>query len=96
MSVFLALSRPADVTVTVFSGRPQSGQGPRAGSGTAHTRPMGAHLHAVVGTVVPDVSLALRSCFSYDVVVDDGSGAKGPRRWACSRTRPGHRETRGR
>ena len=51
--VWIALSEPGDVTVTVFSGRAAStGDGtagaPSIGSQTRPTRKCGAHLHAVV------------------------------------------------
>jgi hypothetical protein len=79
--VFIALSQPADVTVTVFAGRAQStGPGaanaPSVGTQTRSTRVCGANLHAVVVDVeVPGLAPLTR--YSYDVVVSAGGQTKG-------------------
>jgi hypothetical protein len=79
--VWIALSEPGDVTVTVFSGRAAStGDGtagvPSIGSQTRPTRKCGAHLHAVVVDVeVVGMPPLTRHC--YDVVVNAGGQAKG-------------------
>ncbi|MGW2600219.1 hypothetical protein [Streptomyces klenkii] len=79
--VWIALSRPGDVTVTVFRGRETStGDGTSAGAtvGTQqrHTRKCGASLHvAVVDVEVVGLPPLTRHC--YDVVVSAGGQSKG-------------------
>lgn len=81
--VWIALSRQADVTVTVFHGRAAStGDGtadqPSVGSRTRSTRPLGRNLHVVVVDVAV-AGLLPRSRYSYDVVVAAGGETKGLR-----------------
>ncbi|WP_367140981.1 MULTISPECIES: hypothetical protein [Streptomyces] len=79
--VWIALSQPGDVTVTVFRGREAStGAGTSAGTtvGTQQrrTRKCGANLHvAVVDVEVVGLPPLTRHC--YDVVVSAGGPAKG-------------------
>jgi hypothetical protein len=79
--VWIALSKPGDVTVTVFSGRAQStGNGtasaPSIGTRTRATRKFGVNLHAAVVDVdVAGMPPLSRHC--YDVVVDAGGEVKG-------------------
>ena len=79
--VWIALSEPGDVTVTVFGGRAAStGAGtaaaPSVGTQTRSTRKCGAHLHAVVVDVtVAGLPPLTRHC--YDVVVNAGGQTKG-------------------
>lgn len=74
VSVWIALSKSADVTVHVFAGRaestgPGTGSMPEIAAGMRATRPFGAKLHVVVVDVAV-AGLAPFSRFSYDVVVD--------------------------
>ena len=79
--VWIALSKPGDVTVTVFTGRGSStGDGtsanPTAGTQKRSTRVCGANLHAVVVDVeVPGLAPLTR--YSYDVVVEADGQTKG-------------------
>ncbi|HET7736909.1 MAG TPA: hypothetical protein VFK52_13100 [Nocardioidaceae bacterium] len=79
--VFMALSKPGDVTVTVFTGRATStGDGtanmPTAGTQTRPTRQVGANLHAIA-VDVEVVGLNPLTRYSYDVVVNAGGQSKG-------------------
>jgi hypothetical protein len=79
--VWLALSEPGEVTVTVFSGRTSStGDGtaaaPSIGTQTRPTRPFGAHLHAIT-VDVECAGLPPLTRHSYDVVVTAGGQTKG-------------------
>jgi hypothetical protein len=79
--VWMALSKPGDVTVTVFSGRTAStGDGtaatPSIGTQTRSTRPFGANLHAIT-VDVECVGMPPLTRHSYDVVVKAGGQAKG-------------------
>jgi hypothetical protein len=79
--VWIALSKPADVTLHVFKGRLQStGAGTtengELASQTRHTRPFGTNLHVVaVDVSVPGLIPLTRYC--YDLVVADADGTKG-------------------
>jgi hypothetical protein len=79
--VWIALSKPGDVTVTVFTGRAQStGDGTASpasiGSQTRSTRKCGKNLHVVV-VDVPVVGMPPLTRHSYDVVVNAGGVSKG-------------------
>jgi hypothetical protein len=91
--VWVALSQPADVTVTVFSGRATStGSGtadqPSVGQATRTTRKLGANLHVVV-VDVPVPGLVPRQRYSYDVAVTAGGTTKGLRDLGLLRTGSG-------
>ena len=80
VSVWIALSRSASITVTVFQGSQIStGPGTAGGSvvatGTATTRSFGTSLHVACVTADASVSLLPGSLYSYDVTVD-GHGLK--------------------
>lgn len=79
--VFMALSKPGDVTVTVFAGRATSqGDGvadkPAGGTQTRATRQVGKNLHAIVVDVAV-AGLVPLTRYSYDVVVNAGGQTKG-------------------
>ncbi|HET6625080.1 MAG TPA: hypothetical protein VFG63_01710 [Nocardioidaceae bacterium] len=79
--VFMALSEPGDVTVTVFTGRTSStGNGtsaaPAVGTQSRPTRSFGTKLHAVVVDVAVTAMPPLTR-HSYDVVVRVGGQDKG-------------------
>ncbi|MFJ8469571.1 metallophosphoesterase family protein [Streptomyces swartbergensis] len=79
--VWIALSKPGDVTVTVFLGRePSTGPGRSAGTTvgtqTRTTRRCGAHLHVVV-VDVEVVGLLPLTRYCYDVTVTAGGQTKG-------------------
>ena len=79
--VWVALSKPGDVTVTVFTGRVEStGNGtaaaPSIGTQTRPTRKFGVNLHAVV-VDVDVVGMPPLSRHCYDVVVNAGGETKG-------------------
>lgn len=80
VSVWVALSRACQVSVTVFPG-PQTSTGPgtaagvAVANGTAQTRPFGAHLHVALVTAKATTALAPGSLYSYDLVCD-GKGLK--------------------
>ncbi|MCW2848204.1 MAG: hypothetical protein JWR90_2178 [Marmoricola sp.] len=79
--VWMALSKPGDVAVTVFSGRATStGAGtadkPSIGTQSRATRPFGAHLHAVT-VDVECAGLAPLTRHSYDVVVTAAGPTQG-------------------
>lgn len=79
--VWIALSKPGDVTVTVFSGRATStGNGtsanPSVGTQIRSTRQFGANLHAIT-VDVECVGLPPLTRHSYDVVVSAGGQTKG-------------------
>ena len=80
VSVWMALSSAADVTVTVFQGSQTStgagtASGPVVATGTAHTRTFGSQLHVALVRAAATTALAPGSIYSYDVVVG-GRGLK--------------------
>ncbi len=81
--VWIALSKPGEVTVTVFTGRVKStgngtADGPSIGTRTRPTRRCGVNLHVVV-VDVEVAGMPPLSRHSYDVVVDAGGETKGLR-----------------
>src|SRR5262245_34763523 len=80
VNVWIALSKSASVSVTVFSGRhastgPGTSAGLSVGQATRATRSFGPNLHVVVVDV--EATLIPGSRFCYDVVVDSGGAAAG-------------------
>ena len=79
--VWIALGKPADVTLHVFKDRLESTGAGTTTSGelasqTRHTRAFGTNLHVVaVDVSVPGLIPLTRYC--YDVVVTDADGTKG-------------------
>ncbi len=84
VSVFLALSRPANVHLTIWPGSQVSSgdgtvQSPAAvaATGTAATRRFGENLHLVVVTAESAIGLPPGAFHSYDVVVEPTVGGGG-------------------
>ncbi len=79
--VWIALSKPGNVTVTVFTGRVKStgngtADGPSIGTQTRATRTFGANLHVAL-VDVDAAGMPPLTRHSYDVVVEAGGETKG-------------------